>query len=211
MLDAAAQPAEAEDQPEFGKDAADLIGQADRLAMMIHQRKRRDFNAWMLIGKALATAKQQIVAHHGGSLRHPGRPWTAFLDRHPGLRAISESDRSSACWLWDNHADVIAWRGTLPEATREALCHPASNRMAFTRHVRLLTMGPKAQAAAKPDLRAHVVRLEKILLDLGQRHAALEAEVVSLRGRVAHLEAAAAGPMMRGRRGALSASPMAAE
>lgn len=180
----------------FGKDALRLFDQADQLAAMIHQRKRRDFQSWLLIGKALASAKAQLAAHHGTSLTHLGRPWTVWLDRRPGLRAISESDRSSACWLWANHEDVIAWRDALPEATREKLVHPATNRQAWNRHVRMLVASPLAKPPQpKPDLRCHVTRLEKIVVDLSSRHAALEGEVAALRETVRSLEAVAVGAM----------------
>lgn len=200
MFDAVTKPAadasDDDDDAGFGRDALVLFGQADRLAMMIHQRKRRDFGAWLMIGKAIATAKAHLAARHGGSLTHPGRPWTVWLDRHPGLRAISESDRSSATWLWANHEDVIAWRDTLPEETREKLCHPQTNRLGFNRHVRMLVASPVQKPATKaPDLRCFVVRLEKILQDLAQRHAALEVEVVGLRATVAALEAHSPGSM----------------
>mgnify|MGYP001249997826 CR=1 FL=1 len=185
------------DEAEFGKDAARLFAQADQLAAMIRARKRRDFQAWLLIGKALTHAKAQLVARHGGSLRNPGRPWVLWLQAHPGLAAISESDRSSACWLWDHHEEIIAWRDQLPEAVRETLSHPHSNRLAYQRHLRMLVAVPGQKHATKPDPRSQVVRLEKIVADMAERFSEAGAEIAALRERVATLEAVATGAVVQ--------------
>jgi hypothetical protein len=202
MIDQAPQPDD--DQPEFGPDALRLIGVADRAAAAIvaGEPMRRLFSSWVVIGRALWTARTAIAERHGGRAGHLGAPWRRWLSAHPGLASLQASERGHAVWLAEHEQEVIAWRDSLPPRHRDRMNHPATARLAFQRHLReaaiigALTRKREVEHQKREDARRRADRMEKVLADLAQRFASMQTEVAGLRERVAHLEAAAMGPVM---------------
>lgn len=191
--------------PAFGPDATRLIDLADRAAAAIvaGAPSKRLFDSWRCIGRALLLARTAIAERSGGRGGHLGRPWRDWLAARPGLSSLKETERSHSIWLAMNEAEVVSWRDNLPQKQRDRVHHPATARLGFQRYLReqqiVLALKTKGEAAdrKREDLRCAVTRAEKVIADMAQRFAAMEGEVMTLRGRVASLEAVATGAMIQ--------------
>lgn len=189
----------------FGADAERLITLADKAAAAIASGapSRRLFDSWRVIARALWLAQTAIAERHGGRAGHLGEPWRRWLAQHPGLAALKSSERSHSTWLAQHEGEVCQWRDALPQRERDRVHHPATARLGFQRYLReqqiVLALKTKGEAAdrKREDLRCAVTRAEKVIADMAQRFAAMEGEVMTLRGRVASLEAVATGAMIQ--------------
>lgn len=225
MLDAAAQPAEAEDrsagrlperkaQPEpvveFGAEQRRLIDIADRAAAAIvaGAPSKRLFDSWRCIGRALLLARTAIAERSGGRGGHLGRPWRDWLAARPGLSSLKETERSHSIWLAMNEAEVVSWRDNLPQKQRDRIHHVATARLGYQRHLReqqiigALTRKREAADQKREDARCRQDRMERALLDLSQRVQVLEGECARLRGQIADMGAQAPMPLASRRHGA---------
>jgi hypothetical protein len=171
-----------EDEPLLGPDALRLVAAADRVAGAIVQGEpqRRMFAAWLLIARAIWTARVAISERHGGRGGHLGRPWRTWLPAHPGLAALPEAVRSHAAWLGANEEEVRRWREGLPPRRQMALNHPATLRAGFERDQREQAI-VRATGAKRVDERRARVRAEQAI-------AALSGQVAALADRVRILE-----------------------
>lgn len=186
-----------DDQTAFGPDALRLIDLADRAAAAIAAGApaKRMFDQWRVIGRALWTARTAIAERHGGRAGHLGAPWRRWLSDHPGLASLKASERAHAVWLSENEAEVVVWRDGLPPRQRDRVHHVATARLGFQRHLRERQIVSALQVK-REDARRAADRQAKVLLDLSARFVALEAEVVTLRNRVAVLEGVALGAVV---------------
>jgi hypothetical protein len=91
--------------------------------------KAESFDGWKTIGAALAVGKAHALRVTGANAawgQNYSREFGAWMKQH-GFDAMAKSVRSVAVELYENCAQIEAWRASLPERQRKRLVHPLSN------------------------------------------------------------------------------------
>jgi hypothetical protein len=129
--------------PPIALDDLDIEREAKEAAQRIAERrvvrqgldawreinKAESFNGWKAIGAALAVGKRHALNVTGANAawgRNYSREFSQWMNRH-GFDAMAKSVRSVAIELYENCAQIEAWRASLPERQRRRLVHPLSN------------------------------------------------------------------------------------
>jgi hypothetical protein len=112
--------------------------------------KAQSFEAWKIIGAALAVGKAHALKVSGAKQAWGSSYSRAFCDwmRRHHFDSMSKSVRSVAIELHENCAAIEQWRATLSEKDQRGLKHPLSN---VRRWRQSLTLNAKPDALAKAE------------------------------------------------------------